>query len=54
MYLNPEEVADVKWCSLSELNSWQNRDNSNTADNQSRELTPWLEPALRLALDYLN
>ena len=52
--LNPEEVADIKWCSLSELSSWQNIDKLNATDNQSMELTPWLEPALRLALEYLN
>ena len=47
--LNPEEVADIKWCDLSDLIYWQDKDNLNIIKNQKRELTPWLEPAFRLA-----
>ena len=48
--LNPEEVADIKWCDLSDLIYWQNKDNFNIINNQKRELTPWLDPRFKVSV----
>jgi len=49
--INPDEVCDWRWCDIDDLNAWLD-EGGDVGLNHS--LTPWLRPALRLALDFLD
>ena len=48
--INLEEVSDWRWCDVDDLKAWLDK-GGDVGLNSS--LTPWLRPALKLALDFV-